>query len=138
MYKLGFKMKRTLWPDLFFVTIIFNFHGVSGEWCYGSIIVTNILNGTPTLYVSHYENMALKITLKSATHWNTSETTLALKSFTKDNHTESFSLITLKLVSYCYSRMFVLITPLKLTKKFSALLISFSRYFDFSGWFSVS
>ena len=41
-----------------------------------------------------------------------------LKSFTKDNHTEILSFITLKFVYYCYSKM--LITPLKI----SAILIS--------------
>ncbi len=66
-------------------------------------------------------------------HWNTSETTL--KSFTKDNHTEFSSIITLKYVTYkCYSRM---LSPYNPTEKdcqrysntlfcqFSALLLVF-------------
>ncbi len=60
----------------------FNFSSISSYW-------KGMLN--------HYENMTLKITLKSPTtlkkHWNHTEKP------TKDNHTEICSLITLKLLS---------------------------------------
>ncbi len=73
--------------------------------CFRSKWMTLFLTGLPTehQYIAtllHYENMTLKITLKSPTTLKTSETTL--KSFTKDNHTEIFNLITLKSVCYCY------------------------------------
>ncbi len=45
---------------------------------------------------SHYENMTLKITLKSPIMLKTTETTL--KSFTKDNRTEISSLMTSAIV----------------------------------------
>ncbi len=56
-----------------------------------------------------YENIILKITLIQP-YWKTTETT-----FTIDNHTEIFYLITQKNVFYCYSRMLL---PYNLTEKF--------------------
>ncbi len=69
-------------------------------------------------------------------HWKTTETTL--KSFTKDNYTEIFSLITLKYVCYCYPRMLILYNPTEnfqrysypLFSQFSALLWFFSVIFS--------
>ncbi len=83
----------------------------------------------------NYENMTLKITLKSLTTlkhlWNHSEK--HYKRLITCN--PIFLLITQKYVSYCYSRK-----SLYSHWKFSSLICSlnFQRYSDFSVWLSVS
>ena len=62
-------------------------------------------------------------------HWNTSETTL--KSFTKDNHSEILSLMTLKYVTYCYSTELSSYNPTETYWKiFSVTHILCSLYFS--------
>ena len=63
-------------------------------------------------------------------HWKTTETTL--KSFTKDNHTEIFSLITLKFVCYCYPRMLI---PYNSTENFQRYSYPLFSQFSASLWF---
>ena len=71
-------------------------------------------------------------------HWKTSETTL--KNFTKDNHAQIFSLITLKFVCYCYQRMLIPYNPTENFQCYSYIRCSlnFQCYSGFSVWFSVS
>ena len=65
-------------------------------------------------------------------------TETTLKNFTKDNHTEMFSLITLKYVCYCCPRMLIPYNPTEnfqrylyhLFSQFSALLWFFSVIFS--------
>ncbi len=78
-----------------------------------------------------------KLHWKIQPHWKMTETTL--KSFTKDNHTENFSLIILKFVCYCYPRMLIPYNPAENCQRYSYPLFSqFQRYSGFSVRFSVS
>ena len=103
----------------------------------------------------HYENMTLKITLKSPitmkNHWNnTGEhctkilTLKCLFAQPMTKHIRIWTYITLKFVCYCYPRMLIPFNPTgKKQQQQSALLISFIRSIFsvtlvFSAWFSVS
>ncbi len=70
----------------------------------------------------HHESITVKITLKVQPHWKTTET--KLKSFTEDNHAESFSLITLKFVCYWYPRMLIPYNPTDNFQRYSYHLFS--------------
>ncbi len=70
-------------------------------------------------------------------HWKISET--ALKIFTKDNHTEFCSLITLKFVCYRYPRMLIPFNPTENFQRYSYPLFSqYPALLWFSVWFSES
>ncbi len=55
-------------------------------------------------------------------HWKTTETTL--KRCTNDNHTEIFSVITLKFVCYCYPRMLILYNPTQYFQRYISFVLS--------------
>ena len=88
--------------------------------CTNSLIFTKV-----SLWEYDTENH----TAKSNHTEKTNKTTL--KSFTKDNHTGIFSLITLKLVCYCCPRMLIPYNPTKNFQRYSYPLFSqFSLVFQ--------